>query len=79
MHVAIVTTYPPGQGTLNEYAFHFVRALRTKEEISRITLLVDALPEDAAYPVPAAETGLAAAGDRAVLAVQQCAQRLADS
>jgi glycosyltransferase involved in cell wall biosynthesis len=60
MHVAIVTTYPPGQGTLNEYAYHFVRALRTKEEISRITLLVDALPEDAAYPVPAAETGLAA-------------------
>jgi len=60
MHVAIVTTYPPGKGTLNEYAFHFVRALRTKEEISRITLLVDALPEDAAYPTPAAETGLAA-------------------
>jgi glycosyltransferase involved in cell wall biosynthesis len=59
MHVAIVTTYPPGQGTLNEYAYHFVRALRTKEEISRITLLVDALPEGDAYPVPADETGLA--------------------
>ena len=52
MHIAIVTTYPPGKGTLNEYAFHFVRALRTKEEISRITLLVDALPGDAAYPTP---------------------------
>ena len=50
MHVAIVTTYPPGKGTLNEYAFHFVRALRTKEEISQITLLVDDLPDGAGYP-----------------------------
>jgi glycosyltransferase involved in cell wall biosynthesis len=68
MHVAIVTTYPPGKGTLNEYAFHFVRALRTKEEISRITLLVDALPEDAAYPP--AEAG----GARAALEIVPCWQ-----
>lgn len=59
MHVAIVTTYPPGKGTLNEYAFHFVRALRTKEEISRITLLVDALPDGAPYPAPAQAAGQA--------------------
>lgn len=59
MHVAIVTTYPPGKGTLNEYAFHFVRALRTKEEISRITLLVDDLPDGASYPAPDNEIGLA--------------------
>ena len=58
MHVAIVTTYPPGKGTLNEYAFHFVRALRTKEEISRITLLVDDLPDDASYPTSEADKGL---------------------
>lgn len=66
MHVAIVTTYPPGKGTLNEYAFHFVRALRTKEEISRITLLVDALPDGVAYPP-------AEAGDaRAALEIVPC-------
>lgn len=59
MHVAIVTTYPPGKGTLNEYAYHFVRALRTKEEISRITLLVDALPDEAPYPTPGQAAGLA--------------------
>lgn len=59
MHVAIVTTYPPGKGTLNEYAFHFVRALRAKEEVTRITLLVDSLPEDAPYPVPEEREGLA--------------------
>ena len=52
MHIAIVTTYPPSKGTLNEYAFHFVRSLRTKEEIRQITLLVDELPENAAYPMP---------------------------
>lgn len=58
MHVAIVTTYPPGKGTLNEYAYHFVRALRGKEEISRITLLVDELPDGAYPPMDRAE-GLA--------------------
>ncbi len=50
MHVAIVTTHPPGKGSLNEYAYHFVRALRQKQEVSQVTLLVDALPEGATYP-----------------------------
>ena len=59
MHVAIVTTYPPGKGTLNEYAYHFVRALRTKEEITHITLLVDNLPDAAEYPLPEMSAGLA--------------------
>jgi len=58
MHVAIVTTYPPGKGTLNEYAFHFVRALRTKEEISQITLLVDDLPDGAGYPATETHKGM---------------------
>jgi glycosyltransferase involved in cell wall biosynthesis len=52
MQVAIVTTFPPGQGSLNEYAYHFVRALRQKSEVSKVTLLVDELPNGAAYPVP---------------------------
>lgn len=58
MHVAIVTTYPPGMGSLNEYAHHFVNALRQKSEVSRVTLLVDELPEGAPYPPgpPALET-----------------------
>ena len=50
MHAAIVTTYPPGKGSLNEYAYHFVRALRRKPEVSRVSLLVDNLPDGAAYP-----------------------------
>jgi glycosyltransferase involved in cell wall biosynthesis len=50
MHVAIVTTYPPGKGSLNEYAHHFVNALRRKSEVSHVTLLVDELPDGATYP-----------------------------
>lgn len=57
MSLAIVTTFPPGQGTLNEYAYHLVRALRQKRELRELILLVDELPESATYvldeaPVP---------------------------
>jgi len=49
--VAIVTTYPPGQGSLNEYAYHFVRCLRQKQEVREIILLTDSLPEGRSYPL----------------------------
>jgi len=45
----LVTTYPPGKGTLNEYAFYFVRALRQKPEVSEIVLLTDELPAGEVY------------------------------
>ncbi|MBK9751330.1 MAG: glycosyltransferase [Chloroflexi bacterium] len=58
MRIAIVSTYPPGKGSLNEYAFHFVRHLRQKAEVSEVIMLVDELPpgdqyqfEDAPVPV----------------------------
>jgi glycosyltransferase involved in cell wall biosynthesis len=58
MKIAIVTTHPPGKGSLNEYAFHFVRFLRTKfENVSEIVLLVDELPEGEKYSF-GQETGL---------------------
>jgi len=41
MKIAIVTTYPPSKGTLNEYAYHFVDALASKSEVQEIFLLVD--------------------------------------
>lgn len=59
MHVAIVTTYPPGKGSLNEYAFHFVTALRRKPEVRSVSLLVDHLPDAAAYGTPEDAPGLA--------------------
>lgn len=50
MRIAIVTTHPPSKGSLNEYAFHFVRFLKTKvEHVQEIVLLLDELPEDQTY------------------------------
>jgi glycosyltransferase involved in cell wall biosynthesis len=50
MRIALITTYPPGKGSLNEYAYHFVRALRAKPEVDELYLLVDDLPDGAQYP-----------------------------
>lgn len=41
MRIALVTTYPPSTGSLNEYAYHFVRWLRQKEEVTEVILLTD--------------------------------------
>ena len=49
MKIAVVTTYPPSKGSLNEYAYHFVRALREKNEVSEIILLTDELPAGERY------------------------------
>ncbi len=51
MRIAIVTTHPPSKGSLNEYAYHFVRFLRLKpESAAELFLLVDELPEGQSYP-----------------------------
>jgi glycosyltransferase involved in cell wall biosynthesis len=56
MRIAIVTTYPPGAGSLNEYAFHFIRFLRQKtSDVSEIILLTDELPAGQSYPEIAAD------------------------
>lgn len=49
MRIAIVTPYPPSAGSLNEYAFHFVRFLRQKSEVKEIFILTDELPDNGAY------------------------------
>jgi len=49
MNIAIVTTYPPSAGTLNEYAYHFVRFLRCKPDVGRVDLLVEKLPPGQSY------------------------------
>ena len=51
LKIALVTTFPPGKGSLNEYAYYFVRHLRTKKEVREIILLVDELPQGEAYPL----------------------------
>ncbi len=49
LRLAIVTTHPPGRGSLNEYAYHFVRFLRQKEEVGEVILLPDRLPPGQVY------------------------------
>ena len=51
LRIAFVTTFPPGMGSLNEYAYHFVRHLRFKREVKEIILLVDELPEGESYQI----------------------------
>lgn len=43
MRVGIITTFPPGRGSLNEYAYHFVRHMRTKAEVEEIIIFADDL------------------------------------
>lgn len=49
MKLAIVTPFPPGKGTLNEYGYHFVRHLEQKSEVTDLALLVDELPAGETY------------------------------
>ncbi len=57
MRLAIVTTYPPGSGSLNEYAYHIIQAFRYKPEISEIILLVDELPAGESYATTTSASG----------------------
>lgn len=50
MRIALVSTYPPSRGSLNEYAFYFVSHLRQKQEVQELLLLVDELPDGQSYP-----------------------------
>lgn len=50
MRIAVISPYPPSQGTLNEYAYHFVRALRQKPDVDEVIVLSDELPAGESYP-----------------------------
>ncbi len=59
LRIAVVTTFPPGTGSLNEYGFHFVNALRQKfDDVSEVLLYVDALPDGEAYPPFEPDSGI---------------------
>ncbi len=51
MRILLVTTHPLGKGSLNEYAYHFVRYLGQKPEVSDLILLTDELSEGQHYLV----------------------------
>lgn len=45
MHIALVTAFPPSKGSLNEYGFHFARALGNKAEVRQLSIVADTLAE----------------------------------
>jgi len=49
LRIAVITTHPPSKGTLNEYGFHFVKALRQKPEVEELILLLEELPDEQSY------------------------------
>lgn len=49
LRIAVVSTFPPGKGSLNEYAYHFVRYLRRKPEVAEVIVLADDLPAGQRY------------------------------
>lgn len=44
LHLAVVTAYPPGRRSLNEYGLHLSRVLADKPEVTHMTILADRLP-----------------------------------
>lgn len=59
MRIALVSTFPPSAGTLNEYAYHFVRFLRQKPDVSEVIVLADELPDGTPAPSDDTTPGLA--------------------
>lgn len=59
MRVAFVSTYAPSTGTLNEYAYHFVKFLRQKPDVHEVIVLADELPDMPAATIVDTSPGLA--------------------
>lgn len=52
MKLAIISTHPPGKGTLNEYGFYLIQHFRQKADIEEIVLICDKLPAGEQYVFP---------------------------
>src|SRR5438128_2659213 len=55
MHIALVSAFPPSGGGLNEYAYHLVRQLAERPEVSRVTLIADMTGQAECYQLPKVE------------------------
>jgi glycosyltransferase involved in cell wall biosynthesis len=49
LKVALVSTHPPGKGTLNEYGFYLLKHLRQNPNIKEVILIADDLPNGESY------------------------------
>lgn len=43
LRIGVVTTYPPSRGTLNEYGFHLIEALRADPRVESVHIMADEL------------------------------------
>lgn len=53
LKVALVTTYPPGTGTLNEYGYYLAKHLSKHDRITEIVLITDKLQGNGSYTADA--------------------------
>lgn len=49
LKAALVSTHPPGKGTLNEYGFYLLKHFRLNAGISELVLITDTLPAEESY------------------------------
>lgn len=49
LKIALVSTHPPGKGTLNEYGFYLLKHLRQNPNIKEVVLIADILPKGETY------------------------------
>ena len=49
LKVALVSTHPPGKGTLNEYGFYLLKHFRLSTGIRELVLITDTLPNKESY------------------------------
>ncbi|MHA6263522.1 glycosyltransferase [Arenibacterium sp. CAU 1754] len=46
--IALVSAFPPGQQSLNEYGYHLARALIARDDVAKVVIIADMLDEPAA-------------------------------
>jgi glycosyltransferase involved in cell wall biosynthesis len=49
LKIALVSTHPPGKGTLNEYGYYLLKHIRENPNIKEVVLITDELPAGETY------------------------------
>ena len=45
LRIALVTAFPPGKQTLNEYGLHLAKGLAERADVAEVIVLADVIPE----------------------------------
>jgi glycosyltransferase involved in cell wall biosynthesis len=57
LRLALVSAFPPGRQSLNEYGLHLARTLAEREDVAEIVVLADRLDEPERRPLPELDLG----------------------